>query len=76
MRDVKALATIVLCLDDGQLIHVAGKTTAKVAWDWLKDVYAQLTAGVPIMFTRKMHHTVMMPGDSVRAHLNAQAECF
>ena len=76
LRDERALAMIVLSVSDGQMVHVAGKPSAKAAWDSLKDVYVQKSAGSLIALMRQLYRTVMMPGSLVRAHLGSLNECF
>ena len=69
LRDERALATIVLSVSASQLVHVAGKLSAKAAWDSLKDVYVQKSAGSLISLMRQLYQTVMMPGSSVELTL-------
>ena len=44
----KALRTLVLSIEDNQLIHIQGLTTAKAVWDRLKNIYIRETAGIKI----------------------------
>ncbi|CAI5796151.1 Hypothetical predicted protein, partial [Podarcis lilfordi] len=50
-KDEKALGTIILGVDDSQLVYVADKVTASEAWNALKAVHVRETAGSLITLT-------------------------
>ncbi|KAL8221083.1 UNVERIFIED_CONTAM: hypothetical protein K2H54_058578 [Gekko kuhli] len=52
VKDEKALATIILSVADYQLVRVTHKDKAKEAWNSLKSVYVQQTAGSLISLMR------------------------
>lgn len=72
----KALATIILSVANDLLVHIMGKAKVQDAWDNLKAVYVQETAGSLISLTRQLYRTVRQPDQSVRSHLNSLATCF
>ncbi|XP_060110753.1 vomeronasal type-2 receptor 26-like [Heteronotia binoei] len=75
IKDEKAMANIILSVGDSQWNHLSVKNMAKAAWDCLKAVYVQSIADSLIAIIRRFYRTVMKPGESVRAHLNALAQC-
>ena len=39
----RALSTLILSIEDDQLIHVQGQATAKAVWDRLRNIYLRVT---------------------------------
>ncbi|CAI5785050.1 Hypothetical predicted protein [Podarcis lilfordi] len=75
-KDEKALATIILGVDDSQLVYVADKVTASEAWNALKAVHVRETAGSLITLTRRLYRCRKKPGDSLVNHLKFLTGCF
>ncbi|XP_062715697.1 uncharacterized protein LOC134291671 [Aedes albopictus] len=82
-NDEKAQAIIGLALEDGQLIHVMQKPTAKGMWDALKDYHERSSLSSIIHVVRQLI-TLRMPDDgdmaehlkqmtALRIHLSATA---
>ncbi|CAI5799279.1 Retrovirus-related Pol polyprotein from transposon TNT 1-94 [Podarcis lilfordi] len=75
-KDEKALATIILEVDDSQLVYVADKVTASEAWNALKAVHVREAAGLLITLTRRMYWCRIKLGDSLVNHLKFLTGCF
>ncbi|KAG8124613.1 hypothetical protein E2320_019843 [Naja naja] len=54
-RNEKALANIILHLENSQLIHVRSLQTAKECWEALHSVYAGETVGSKVLLTRTLY---------------------
>ncbi|CAI5799370.1 Hypothetical predicted protein [Podarcis lilfordi] len=75
-KDEKALAMIILGVDDSQLVYVADKVTASEAWNALKAVHVRETAGSLKTLTRRLYRCRKKPGDSLVNHLKFLTGCF
>ena len=72
----KALSTLILSIEDDQLIHIQGLTTAKAVWHRLRNIYIRETAGTKTSLTRRIYKCKMQPGESVSKHLQVMKGLF
>lgn len=76
VTDEQALALIGLCVEDGQLVHIRNKTTAKSAWDALREYHERNTLSNKVTLMRKICELKLKEGGSVEAHLNELTNSF
>lgn len=65
----RALATIVLCVGESQIVHVRGITSAAVCWETLRQIHIQTTVASKIALTRRLYRARMRAGASVTEHM-------
>lgn len=74
--NVKALATIVLLLDDSQLSLVKDVDEARVAWEQLKTYHLKTTTTSRVSLLKKICNLNMSDGGNVEKHLFEVEELF
>ncbi|KAJ7319983.1 hypothetical protein JRQ81_019494, partial [Phrynocephalus forsythii] len=72
----KALATIVLSLQDSQLNYIHSISSAKDCWEALRNVHVRQTACSRMLLTRKLYRKRLNEGDSVSEHLSFMRQIF
>ncbi|XP_062991197.1 proton channel OTOP1 [Elgaria multicarinata webbii] len=72
----KALASIILCLEDNQLVHVRGLVSAQECWRNLREIYVRDSAVSKVTLTRKLYRAQLQPNSSVSEHLNMMRQLF
>ena len=72
----RALSTIILSLEDEELVHIQGLNTAKAVWDRLRGIYLRETAGTKISLTRRLYKCQMRSGESASKHLQTMKGLF
>lgn len=74
--NVKALSTIVLCVDKSQHNLVRNVTVAKTAWDNLQKYHEKNTIISKVTILKRLCTKRLTEDGSVAAHLNAMDELF
>ncbi|KAG8147954.1 hypothetical protein E2320_001412 [Naja naja] len=75
-KNEKALASIILALEDSQLIHVRGLQSAKECWVALHSVYVRETVGSKVLLTRRLYKAQLKPGECMSTHLQNMRRTF
>jgi hypothetical protein len=73
-RDQNALTEICLAIEDDLVNQVAGLSTSKEAWDFLKGQFIDSSLHSRLFLRRKFNSARMNEGDSMRKHLNRMKE--
>lgn len=76
IADGKAIAAIVLSVDDQNLFYIYNSTTASQGCMVLAGIYLQGSIGTLIALSRRMYKTQMALGQSVRSQVDALSDCF
>lgn len=74
--DEKALATIVLTIEDSQLQHVRSCATAKAAWNALKEFHQKDSAGSRVRILRNIMRQRAEESTNIEEHVNKITELF
>jgi hypothetical protein len=75
-KDQKALNTIILTVSNSQIIFIKNETTAKGAWKALEQEHKKSGVGSKTRVFKKMFHTTLQKGASMREHLNVMLNYF
>lgn len=75
-RDNKARSTIGLTVEDSQLVHIRGKSTALETWNALKNVHEKDTITNRVSICNKIALLRMKENDSIEDHLNQMIGLF
>lgn len=75
-KDNKARTTIGLLVEDNQLVHIRGKTTALETWNALKSIHEKNTLTNRISIYKKIALTKMNESDDMEDHLNRLIDLF
>lgn len=75
-KDEQALAMIGLFVEDGQLVHIRNKATAKLAWDALREYHERNTLGNKVTLMRKICGSKLTENGNIEAHLNELTNLF
>lgn len=68
--DAKVRATINLCIDDAQIIHVKNLQTSKQIWQTLKCVHQRSTLSSKLFLLRKLYSQKLSEGGDMNSHIN------
>lgn len=68
-KDDQARSAIFLLVEDNQLIHIMGSTTAKQAWDKLKGHYERTTYSNKIFLLRDIFLTKLQEDGNMEDHI-------
>ena len=69
VRSLKALAHIVLLIDNDQLVHVSEAKDGKEAWDLLKNFHHNDSAGHKMRLYKQLFKTELSFGGDMQKHL-------
>ena len=69
-RDAKARATIGLLVEDNQLLHMQGATTAREAWKKLKEHHQKATLSSTIFLYKRIFRLLLPEGGDVENHVS------
>lgn len=75
-NDEKALATIALTIDDGQIQHIRDATSAKLAWNALKQFHERDTPGNRVHVLREIMRSHVDETGDVEKHVSDMNELF
>lgn len=75
-KDEIAFSTIGLNIDHSQIQHIRHCTTAKTAWNALKDIHEKDTQGNRVRILRKIMKERLNEGDDAEAHVNRMNGLF
>ena len=69
-RDAKARATIGPLVEDNQLLHMQGATTAREAWEKLKEHHQKATLSSTIFLNKRIFRLLLPEGGDVENHVS------
>ena len=69
-KDAKARATIGLTVEDNQLLHMQGATTARQAWEKLKEHHQKATLSSTIFLYKRIFRLRLPEGGDVENHVS------
>lgn len=75
-KNEQALALIGLCVEDGQLVHIRTKQTAKEAWDSLRGYHERNTLCNKVTLMRKICGLKLTEKGNVETHLSELTNSF
>lgn len=75
-KDDTARALIGLCVEDGQLVYIRNKATAKQSWNALKEVHERDTLGNKINIMRRICRLRMEEGADMELHVAEMTNLF
>lgn len=75
-KNRKALSLIVLCVDDGQHVHLRSSKGGREAWANLKEFHVQSTMSSRIRILKRLFRIQLQEGGSMLEHLHVMTEGF
>ncbi|KAG8132754.1 hypothetical protein E2320_010581 [Naja naja] len=75
-KNEKALASIILALEDSQLIHVRCLQSVKEGWEALRSVYMTETACSKVLLSRRLYKAQLKPGKCMSTPLQNMRRKF
>ncbi|KAG8139167.1 hypothetical protein E2320_001935 [Naja naja] len=75
-KNEKALASIILALEDSQMIHVRGLWSMKECWEVLHSVYVRETASSKVLLTKRLYKAQLKLEESMSIHLQNMRRTF
>lgn len=75
-KDDIARALIGLCVEDGQLVYIRNKATAKLSWNALKEVHERNTLGNKINIMRRICRIRMEENSDMELHVAEMTNLF
>ncbi|KAG8139411.1 hypothetical protein E2320_002176 [Naja naja] len=75
-KNKKALGSIILALEDSQLIHVRDHQSVKECWEALCSVCMRETVCSKVLLTRRLYKAQLKPGESMSTYLQNMRRAF